>query len=174
MERSIEIIDNFLPEELHTIIKNTMMGSDFPWFLLKYKVGEGLIEETPLEDSRIDFQFTHSFYKNFSPQSHMFNLLVPLLDKLKPSALIRVKGNLTVYSEKNLDYHYHIDTEEHVQCKTAIYYVNTTNGPTKFETGEIVDCVENRIVIFDNRIRHTGTTCTDEKTRCVLNFNYYQ
>ena len=173
MERSIEIIDNFLPEELHTIIKNTMMGSDFPWFLLKYKVGEGLIEETPLEDSRIDFQFTHSFYKNFSPQSHMFNLLVPLLDKLKPSALIRVKGNLTVYSEKNLDYHYHIDTEEHVQCKTAIYYVNSNNGFTEFDDGTIVESVENRVLIFNSKLFHTGTTCTNKKRRIVVNLNYF-
>ena len=86
--------------------------------------------------------------------------------------IVKIKANLNNRTEKIIKHGYHTDNK--LDCKTAIYYVNTTNGPTKFETGEIVDCVENRIVIFDNRIRHTGTTCTDEKTRCVLNFNYYQ
>ena len=57
---------------------------------------------------------------------------------------------------------------------TAVFYVNTNNGYTIFESGEKVSSVENRMVIFDSNILHTGTTCTDERVRCVLNFNYYE
>ena len=58
--------------------------------------------------------------------------------------------------------------------KTAIYYVNTNNGYTKFEDGTVVNSVENRCVVFDSSLRHTGTTCTDQKTRVVINFCYVE
>jgi len=172
-ECNIEVIDNYLSVELHDKIKSTLMGLDFSWYLQKYKVGEGLIEKAPLKDPRIDFQFTHIFYRNFSPQSSYFDLILPILYKLKPNALLRIKANLTTYTDTIMPFHYHVDNPDNVKCKTAIYYVNTTNGPTIFETGEKIECVENRIVIFDSTLKHTGTTHTDEKVRCVLNFNYY-
>ncbi len=59
------------------------------------------------------------------------------------------------------------------QWKTSIFYVNTNNGYTKFEDGTIVESVANRMVIFPANIKHTGTTCSDEKRRVVINFNYY-
>ena len=59
------------------------------------------------------------------------------------------------------------------QWTTSIYYVNTNNGYTKFETGEIVESVENRMVTFPSNIRHTGSSCSDEKIRVVINFNYF-
>lgn len=169
----MKIIDNFLDERIHAEIKSTMLGANFAWYLQEYKVGGGTQVES-LEDDRIDFQFTHTFYLNFSPQSHSFNLIVPMFQLLKPKALIKVKGNLTTGSYKNMEYHYHTDCGEEIRCKTAVYYVNTTNGPTKFKTGEIVECVENRIVIFDSSIYHTATTCTDSKVRCVINLNYFE
>jgi len=171
MKCNIEIIDNYLSEELYNDIKFTLTESDFPWYLQKnHKVGKLL---TPLEDSRIDFQFIHGFYRDFCFQSHYYKLLIPIIDQLKPSALIRIKANLTTYANKVMPFHYHIDNEEHVKCKTAIYYVNTTNGPTIFETGEEIECIGNRMIIFNSTIKHTGTTHTNEKFRCVLNFNYY-
>ena len=56
--------------------------------------------------------------------------------------------------------------------RTAIYYCNTNNGFTEFETGEKFNSEFNRLVIFDGRIKHMGYTCTDQQTRVVLNVNY--
>ena len=56
---------------------------------------------------------------------------------------------------------------------TAILYVNSNNGYTLFEDGTKVESVENRIVLFDSNLRHTGTTCTEEKVRIVVNFNFF-
>ena len=50
--------------------------------------------------------------------------------------------------------------------------MNTNNGYTKFETGEKVESVANRLVTFPNNMMHTGTTCTDEQYRCVMNIDY--
>ena len=63
--------------------------------------------------------------------------------------------------------------EQSVECTTAIYYVNTNNGYTEFEDGSRVESIENRLVTFPSYMKHTGTTCTDQKRRIVINFNYY-
>ena len=55
---------------------------------------------------------------------------------------------------------------------TAILYINTNNGWTRFKKGARVKSIANRIVIFDSNLEHSGVTCTDEKRRVVMNFNY--
>ena len=59
-----------------------------------------------------------------------------------------------------------------VDCNICVFYVNTNNGYTEFENGEKVKSIENRAVIFDNNIKHFGTTSTDTKRRMVLNLAF--
>ena len=56
--------------------------------------------------------------------------------------------------------------------KTIVYYINTNNGYTEFENGVRVESVSNRACIFDSNLKHTGVTCTNEKRRVMINFNY--
>jgi hypothetical protein len=53
-----------------------------------------------------------------------------------------------------------------------VYYINTNNGWTEFKKGGKVKSVENRMLIFDSSLEHMGVTCTDQKSRVVINFNY--
>lgn len=55
----------------------------------------------------------------------------------------------------------------------GLLYLTTTNGPTVFEDGEEIDCVANRLVLFDGTRKHTSTSCTDAKIRAALNLNYF-
>ena len=55
---------------------------------------------------------------------------------------------------------------------TSIFYLNTNNGWTQFKKGGKVKCVENRLVTFDSNLEHAGVTCTDQKRKVVINFNY--
>ena len=55
---------------------------------------------------------------------------------------------------------------------TAILYINTNNGYTKFKKGGKVKSVANRMLIFDSQLEHAGVTCTDALRRVVVNFNY--
>ena len=64
--------------------------------------------------------------------------------------------------------------EKPKQWTTSIFYINTNNGYTKFENGEKVESVANRMVTFSTNLKHTGTSCTDERTRVVINFNYFK
>ena len=50
--------------------------------------------------------------------------------------------------------------------------MNTNDGKTLFENNKEVNSVANRIVIFANSLKHTGTTHTNNKYRIVLNINY--
>jgi len=92
-------------------------------------------------------------------------------------SIIRVKANLTIKTDKIITYGFHTDSNyfnyEPYDSKVAIFYLNSNNGKTIFENGDEVESVENRIVIFDNILKHTGTSCTDQKRRIVLNINYF-
>jgi hypothetical protein len=89
--------------------------------------------------------------------------------------VIRVKANITTCTDTAQTYGYHIDINEDLAklSKTAIFYLNTTNGFTQFENdGERVPSIENSLVIFNSLDRHSGTSCTDHKYRAVINFNF--
>ena len=55
----------------------------------------------------------------------------------------------------------------------ALLFLNTNDGYTKFEDGTKVESIANRMVIFPTNIKHTGTTCTDQQSRIVLNINWF-
>ena len=56
---------------------------------------------------------------------------------------------------------------------TAILYMNTNNGYTEIEdTGEHVNSIANRMVVFPSNIRHRVATQTDTQTRMVVNFYF--
>ena len=161
---TFEVIDNFLPKEQHEMIAHTMLGSDFPWYYNDYVVGP---DET---DTVYNSQFTHQFYTRDSWNSDYQQLMLPILEKLNPRALIRIKANLSLATDKIIEGRWHTDFQ--FECRTAVYYVNTNNGFTKFRSNHKVESVANRLVVFDSHDLHTGATATDTKARCVINLNY--
>ena len=52
--------------------------------------------------------------------------------------------------------------------------MNTNNGYTIFEDGAKVESVANRMITFPANVKHKGTSCSDEKTRVNINFNYFK
>ena len=54
---------------------------------------------------------------------------------------------------------------------TIIYYINTTNGGTCFQDGEVVQSKANRLVIFNGHTLHRQIYQTDEKIRVATNIN---
>ena len=118
-----------------------------------------------------NYQFGHSFYFNYGFKSENAQILIPILERLNPTAILRIKGTLLPRSEKTIEHGYHLDNES--STSGAIYYINTNNGYTKFKEGGKIDSVANRLVLFNTDEYHTGATCTDEKVRVLINFNYY-
>ena len=159
---TVQIHDNYLPADYFKSIADTMTSDQFPWF-----IASGVNHAD--DDQR---QFIHIFYRANLANSGYFDLLQPLLDGLMPASLIRVKANLTPRTDKIIKHGLHRDQE--FKCKIGILYINTNDGYTEFEDGTIVESVANRLVIFDNDLRHGGTTCTDAHERIVLNINFME
>jgi hypothetical protein len=172
-----KIIDNFLSEENFKKIQSIILGnskfSDFPWFI-NYNVVDSDSESKCL----YSYQFTHMIYNECCPKSKYFELMYPILNKLNIISLIKIKVNLNPVTKEKIQFDWHVDYKTKTnKFKTAIYYINTNNGKTLLRENDSmieVDSVENRILIFDQNLEHTGTTCTDKKIRCLINFNYVE
>lgn len=157
------VTDNFLDEEVALNIRKTLLSGNFPWYYhdaILYGVDKDLLS----------FQFNHMFYRDYQFQSPEGQLVVPLLERINPLAMIRIKANLKPLTP---DHHYggwHKDVQD--DCTIGVYYVNDNNGWTEFENGEKVYSKANRFVEFSSKELHSGVSCTDEQVRSVINFVY--
>ena len=52
--------------------------------------------------------------------------------------------------------------------------ISTTFLRAGSEDGTKVESIANRMVTFPSNMKHKGTSCTDERTRVVINFNYFK
>ena len=175
----MKIEDNFLDQQQFDVLQNMMMGFNLPWMY------NSSIDYD--ENERDKFQFTHCFYDSNVPTSSDIEKLNPLLEKIKSISLYRIKANLLTKTLNIIENEFHIDIgdyddenkktifpEKLKQWTTSIFYINTNNGYTKFEDGTKVESVANRLVTFPADMKHLGTSCTDEKIRVVINFNYFK
>jgi hypothetical protein len=116
--------------------------------------------------------------------------IVKIIEKIKQkveetinkkfSYTLRTKINLTkpqTFSEDNILDAIHIDRDtKHI---SFVYYVNTNNGSTLlYDTDrksiiKKVDCIENRVLIFDGLTPHAGIPSTNDD-KCVINFNVFE
>ena len=156
------IEDNYIDAEKSLDLKLMMESNNFPWFFLQGKVTK--------TDKLFDYQFVHIFYKNYSVNSSYYNYLDPIIDKLKPLSLIRIKANLNPITNKLVEFDKHPD--QFFKCKAAIYYLNDNDGYTMIGKNK-VENKANRMVLFDADKEHYGTNSTNCNNRMVINFNYF-
>ena len=161
----MKVIDNFLSDHEFNIIQQYFLNDTFTWYLNDSIVNrrEGLDQ----------YQFTHLFFDVSRPSlTNWSNFLQPLLHKLQAKFIFRIKANLRPRTTQGVLSDYHTDMDLNQQ--TAIFYLNTNNGYTKFQdnTLEDVHSVANRLLTFYGGLKHAGTSCTDQNTRIVLNINY--
>jgi hypothetical protein len=165
----MKIEDDFLDQEQFDTIIKRMEEYSFPW-----SYNDNIDNESDVDK----FQFAHMFYLENRPGSNAIQIVSPILAILKPISILRIKANLLTRTPNIIENEFHVDMsvmteEKQKQWTTSIFYVNTNNGYTKFEDGTKVESVANRMITFPSTMKHTGTSCTDEKKRIVINFNYY-
>lgn len=155
------IIKNALNNKELDYIKSVYKGYDMPW---SYNDGVSRIDDD-------DFQFVVPVWETMHINHMAFDAAASILNILQPEYLLRIKANLrtntTVIQEAGL----HTDTDIPGSL-TAIFYVNTCDGYTKFNDGDKIDSIENTLVVFPAKLLHCGTTCTNTNRRVVINFNY--
>jgi hypothetical protein len=158
----MKVIENFLSKEDFNKIESSIINPFFPWFLQN-----GVNKSKDGNMQLIHIFFSEEAYVN----SSYFDLIKPILKKLSVKSLLRVKANLLHKTEKIIEHGFHRDFP--YENNTAIFYLNTNNGYTKFKNKKIIKSEKNKLVDFNSSLEHTGSTCTDEDYRIVINFNYF-
>ena len=166
-ENMIKIIDNFLNKDQYDELHNAMFSANFPW----YYANSVMPEDRATCKTFDNYQWGHSFYREYAFHSQHAMILLPIIKKLDPAAIVRIKGLMLSRTEENVEHGMHEDNT--FNTTNALYYLNTNNGYTRFANGKKVDSIANRMVVFSSGLKHTGATCTDQKVRCAINFNYY-
>ncbi len=155
----MNIYKNIIDKNEANQIENFFLSWDFPWYYQKNTT-------TKINNS---YMF-HSFYNNNQINSKDFNLIKPIVEKLKPKNILNIRANLCLRRPMKCKWHCDEWTKD-LKHKTAIYYVNTNNGATEFKDKKI-KCVKNTIVVFDANNKHRALLQTDTDARMVINFNY--
>tara|TARA_R100000008_G_scaffold47271_1_gene27982 strand:+ start:168 stop:653 length:486 start_codon:yes stop_codon:yes gene_type:complete len=160
MDPKIKVVDNFLDTYQFDRLYSVMMGDQISWFYNEYTTREG--------DGMM--KYTHRFDNpgNYSP---FMPIIEPLLVKINAVGYYRINSNIlhrTRFFNQNTGFH----TDGYDCPNTAIFYINTCNGYTKFKNGPKVMSVANRMLFFPSDMEHAGFTCTDEERRLIINFNY--
>ena len=157
----MKIIDDFLPEEEFNSIQSLLMGFEFTWF---YQSGA-------VKPDDGQYQMCHMFFQpDVGPNCEHIDMWNNFMIKIGAKQCKRIKANLTFKTPTPEPTNYHIDYPD---IKTAIFYINTNNGYTEFQSGVRVSSVANRVCIFDSNLKHRGVTPTEgEHQRVVVNFNY--
>ena len=170
----MQIVDNFLPKSLHKRLQRLMMGSDFPWYFVC-----GVAT-----DNDLDYYFNHNVFgckehshNGFmnraveSPYLSEFEVLLHFIEeklKFQTNELLRIRCNMYTNQNINLSHDQHVDHK--IPHYTAIYYINTNNGPTTIGDQD-VESIENRLVFFDGLIPHNSNLQTDVAQRININLN---
>ena len=169
----VKVVEDFLEPDEFERIETLMSGDRFPWYYNNHIIRPGPQPFESLECEKKDnWQFIHLFYSAGMINSDFMEPLLPTIEKIEPRALVRIKANCVSRTEQPVLHGQHIDFN-YEECITSIFYLNTNNGFTQFKTGEKVESVANRLVIFPAPTYHSGVSCTDEQVRAVINFNYF-
>ena len=166
INQDVYVQDDFLSSDHFELLNQIILQYDFLWAWNSI-----LYQGDFISDEKYNRQLVHWFYPKKGSFKDYYEVFKLIPDQLGAKEVIRMKLNCNYPTDKIMDHGFHIDTEEN--SKTSIFYMNTNNGYTKFEdNGEIVKSVENRMITFDSSRRHSGSSCTDEYNRLVLNINW--
>tara|TARA_B100000953_G_scaffold295048_1_gene285681 strand:+ start:305 stop:865 length:561 start_codon:yes stop_codon:yes gene_type:complete len=177
--------DNLLDEPTFSRLQNVLLSRELPWYWAPYTAVEN-------DENNNQFYFGHNIYHRHSWVSRPvtgagketcvpFEEMAPLIQKINPMAIHTIRANCMTKSDSHIECQLHSDMDQNAptpdtnkinQWTTAVYYINDCNGYTKFKDGTVIESKSNRLLTFPANTKHLGATCTDQKRRVVINFNY--
>jgi len=166
----VSIQENFLPQEMFTMLRDTAFNIECPWYFNP--------EVTTTDEEDTPGFFFHMIYNAHAARSPFYDqLFCPIFNMMEIAVLLKVQMNLNPRFQEPFVSPFHIDLRSMtevlaVNSTTSILYINTNNGYTELDTGEKIESIANRLVSFPSSTRHRAVTQTDEQTRIVVNFNY--
>ena len=121
-------------------------------------------------------------YIGDEPKDSIFNFLHSIFNcPLDIVSWWRIRINITFKQLESKIFGWHTDwgsvgyKPQFENMYTALFYLNDTNGPTVFkDSDDKIDCVKNRLLIFNSCMEHSGTSHTEgDNKRVVINMNYF-
>ena len=171
-----KIIDNFLLQKDFEYIINTFFPKDtnnsknFAWNYQRGIVRDPDLGPTGYEED--DWMYTRSlvsYADGILLYDKYYHIVKSIINKLNVQKLFDVRANLLVPTEKHI-YH-EFRTDRKIPHKVALFYVTECNGFTILKDTAKIDCLQNRMLLFDGSIEHHSVSSTDVP-RCVININY--
>lgn len=160
----VQIFDKFLDIQKFHDIKKNLDSNNFSWYISK-----GITE--PNNPNKDHYNFTHKFFADYKINSNYFEMLNPVLEKLKVKSLIRIKANLYPRTHKIIEHNYHTDFP--FSHKTALLMMNANDSFTIIKDGEKIETKKNRMILFDGSKSHKSTSCTNINYKMNIVFNYF-
>ena len=184
-------IDNIISKELQDSIEAVVTSRMFHWYYDTGTIDIGTLdsstEKLVLLQGSNPFQFIHVVVRDSRKNTEFFQLIESIVEELAKTLksnieIKRAKFNLLAENQDQTHHYPHVDLDsvEDTDIKTAIYYVNDTDGDTYIfnETAPLetpVVTIKERItpkkgsaIIFDSKIFHSSSSPTTGK-RIVLN-----
>ena len=166
----MEVIDNFLPEEVYQdLVNNICFQSRVPLhFQQTVSHPQGMDTNTELWN----WYAIHNFYTNHRPVSEYYDNIMNIFQNSLPNfqSLLRIKLNFYPHTETLREHGQHVDYD--FPNHAAIYSLNTCDGFTRLSDGTKIDSVGNRMLFLDGFSLHNSSTTTNAKGRYNINFNY--
>ena len=189
MTDSIQVFDDFLVKEIFEPFAFSSMSN---WM---YAPVDSLTSEEESDGSIMTFGEQLDENPNFAQVMFQCVYLKRFVNQLEISDYLQIhpwyldiftdllnvkkwwmmRINCTVGQPKAFTGAFHVDfpQESFKNTKTAIFYLNSNNGGTKFEeTGETIQSKRNRLVKFPTHTKHASVSATNAKLRYVLNMTY--
>ena len=166
----MQIYDDFLPQDECQLLKEQIcFNKNFPFYLHNYVA---LCDE---ETSLWNWYGTHVFYEDGNINSQYFEFVNEIFNPKFIEmgifkSLIRIKANFYSNTDSIKEHGSHRDYN--YSHNAAVYSLNTCDGFTRLESGDIIHSIENRLVIFDGDQIHNSSTTTNQPVRFNLNFNF--
>jgi len=179
------VIEDFLPKKYFYLIKNEILGINFPWYFR-----DNITDNNKNIDNR-EYGFSHKIYdreNNYSSSFHhiLTGLYCNILEITEKENIDRCRLDMTTYGGEKFLHKYHVDLyKPHIAC---VFYINNSDGKTVlydkkcFSSSDLEnvnpDCLtemirikpeENKLLIFDGSYLHTGQSPSNYKRRIVLN-----
>ena len=181
----IQVVDNFVDDEYYDQLKTTVTGNWQSWFYQPNIVGEFW---GPAKLGKHGFNCWVIEQPNTFVDKYVAGLLTPLFSKMTAfcecETILRSRLDMTLYEAFNNKCYPHIDDiQPHI---ATIYYFNDSDGktviyneeydkekgmPRELTIQEEIEPKANRLLVFDGKYIHTGSTPSKHNNRIILNTN---
>lgn len=174
------IIDNFLTKSYLKDLQNYFLSQRCEWNFNDNLTGDDSYAILGSFGFTIPLHWNQMFSNSYAGSLTRV-LVLTAADKVEeitniPHIAVRARADMTVFNSLNHRHEMHTDyPQEHM---TAIFYLNTSDGNTLLydrdgkELLTEVEPIENRLLVFDGLLQHTGHSPSKHKSRVILNMNF--